>query len=55
MLNLWGFDGNVKFLNNANYLRRIEVLNKEIQKCLAQLGLVRRDALFAKADLNYAL
>lgn len=50
-----GFDGNVKFLSNASYPRRMEVLNKEIQGGLAQLGLVKGDVLFTKADWNYAL
>ena len=50
-----GFDGNVKFFSQANYPRRVEVLNKEIQKGLAQLGLVKGNVLFAKADWDYAL
>jgi outer membrane protein OmpA-like peptidoglycan-associated protein len=50
-----GFDGNVKFFNNASYPRRMDVLNKEIQAGLAQLGLVKGNVLFAKADWNYAL
>ena len=50
-----GFDGNVKFFSNANYPRRVEVLNEEVQKGLAQLGLVKGDVLFAKADWDYAL
>ncbi len=50
-----GFDGNVKFFNNSSNPRRVEVLNQEIQKGLAQLGLVKGDAQFAKADWNFAL
>lgn len=50
-----GFDGNVQFLSNANYPRRVEVLNQEVQQGLAQLGLVKGDAAFAKADWNFAL
>lgn len=50
-----GFDGNVKFFNNPSNPRRVEVLNQEIQKGLAQLGLVKGDAQFAKADWNFAL
>lgn len=50
-----GFDGNVKFLSNTNYPRRMEVLNKEIQSGLAQLGLVKGNAMFAKADWNYGV
>ncbi len=50
-----GFDGNVQFFNNSKYPRRLEILNQEVQKGLAQLGLVKGDVLFTKADWNYAL
>ena len=50
-----GFDGNVQFFNNAKYPRRVEILNQEAQQGLAQLGLIKGDAQFAKADWNYAL
>jgi outer membrane protein OmpA-like peptidoglycan-associated protein len=50
-----GFDGNVKFFNNPNNPRRVEMLNQEIQKGLAQLGLVKGDVQFAKADWNFGL
>ncbi len=50
-----GFDGNVKFFNNPNNPRRVELLNQEIQKGLAQLGLVKGNVQFAKADWNFGL
>lgn len=50
-----GFDGNVRFFQQANYPRRVEVLNKEVQAGLAKLGLVKGDVAFAKADWNYGL
>jgi ABC-type nitrate/sulfonate/bicarbonate transport system substrate-binding protein/outer membrane protein OmpA-like peptidoglycan-associated protein len=50
-----GFDGNVRFFQDGNYPRRMEVLNAEAQAGLAKLGLVKGDVQFAKAGWNYAL
>lgn len=50
-----GFDGNVQFLSSASFPRRVDVLNQEVQAGLAQLGLVKGDVRFAKADWNFAL
>lgn len=50
-----GFDGNVRFFQDGNYPRRMEVLNAEAQAGLAKLGLVQGDVQFIKAGWNYAL
>jgi len=50
-----GFDGNLRFFQDNNYPRRVEILNNEAQKGLAALGLVQGTVLFAKADWNYGL
>ncbi|MCK5898178.1 MAG: ABC transporter substrate-binding protein [Methylococcales bacterium] len=50
-----GFDGNVQFFSNANYPRRMAVLNQEIQQGLAQLGLVKGTVRFESAQWDYGL
>lgn len=50
-----GFDGNMRFFQDGNYPRRMEVLNGEAQTGLAKLGLVQGNVQFVKAGWNYAL
>ena len=48
-----GFDGNVKFFNDARYPRRMDILNSEAQKGLAQLGLVKGNSKIASAGWDF--
>lgn len=48
-----GFDGNVKFFSDNNNPRRMQVLNNEAQKGLAQLGLVNGNTSITSAGWDY--
>ncbi len=48
-----GFDGNVKFLADANYLRNHKNLSNEIQKSLIGLGLISSQSKIEAADWDY--
>ncbi|MBN1522992.1 MAG: ABC transporter substrate-binding protein [Spirochaetales bacterium] len=49
-----GFQGNVKFFSDKNFLRRFERLNEEIQTSFSRLGIMsgRREVLNANWDYN---
>ncbi len=48
-----GVTGNQSFLADANYPRRLQVLNKEINAGLLQAGIVKQGVTLAKADFDY--
>ncbi|NVJ58994.1 MAG: ABC transporter substrate-binding protein [Gammaproteobacteria bacterium] len=48
-----GFDGNVKFLNNAQYPRNLDKLNAEAKSGLSQLGLASKSASVVGVDWDF--
>ncbi|MCP5168953.1 MAG: ABC transporter substrate-binding protein [Hahellaceae bacterium] len=51
--NFVGVAGNQSFFAQANYPRRLEVLNKEINVGLQQAGIVKKGVELAKASFDY--